>query len=211
VTGCASCDAKFDGTSPAYLRVLWAVIAINASMFVIETGAGVAANSMALRADALDFLGDTATYAISLYVIGRSARLRATAALVKGASLGGLGLWILGATTYRVFVLGVPEALVMGGVGMLAFVANTISALLLVRYREGDANVRSVWLCSRNDALGNLAVVLAATGVIATGTGWPDLLVAAIMASLFLHSASSITWQALRELRMPPSVFDAAR
>jgi Co/Zn/Cd efflux system component len=209
MAGCSSCEVRFDGASAGYLRVLWTVIAINASMFVIEMASGIAAGSMALQADALDFLGDTATYAISLYVIGRAARLRASAALLKGVSLGGLGLWVLGATVYRVFVLGVPDGLVMGGVGMLAFAANAISALLLLRYRDGDANVRSVWLCSRNDALGNLAVVIAASGVIATGTGWPDLLVAAVMASLFLWSAVSIVRQALRELgigRFAPAV-----
>lgn len=186
MAGCCSCEVKFDGASRGYLRVLWTVIAINASMFVVEMASGIAAGSMALQADALDFLGDTATYAISLYVIGRAAGLRASAALIKGISLGGLGLWVLGATIYRVFVLGVPDGLVMGGVGMLAFAANALSALLLLRYREGDANVRSVWLCSRNDALGNLAVVVAASGVLASGTAWPDLAVAAVMAGLFL-------------------------
>jgi Co/Zn/Cd efflux system component len=204
MAGCRSCETKFDGGSPAYLRVLWAVIAINASMFVVEMASGIAAGSMALQADALDFLGDTATYAISLYVIGRPARVRASAALLKGISLGALGLWVLGATIYRVFVLGVPDGLVMGGVGLLAFAANVASVLLLLRYRDGDANVRSVWLCSRNDALGNLAVVLAASGVIATGTGWPDLLVAGVMASLFLSSATSIVRQALGELGARP-------
>jgi Co/Zn/Cd efflux system component len=212
MAGCSSCEAKFDGASRAYLRVLWAVIAINASMFVVEMASGIAAGSMALQADALDFLGDTATYAISLYVIGRPVGVRASAALLKGVSLGALGLWVLGATIYRVFVLGVPDGLVMGGVGMLAFAANVASVLLLLRYREGDANVRSVWLCSRNDALGNLAVVVAASGVIATGTGWPDLLVAAVMASLFLYSAISIVRQALGELRGPwrPALRDSA-
>jgi Co/Zn/Cd efflux system component len=204
MAGCGSCEAKFDGASLAYLRVLWTVIAINASMFVVEMASGIAAGSMALQADALDFLGDTATYAISLYVIGRPDRVRASAALLKGISLGALGLWVLGVTIYQVFVLGVPDGLVMGGVGLLAFAANAISALLLLRFRDGDANVRSVWLCSRNDALGNLAVVVAASGVIATGTGWPDLLVAGIMASLFLYSAISIVRQALRELRARP-------
>src|ERR671919_3078050 len=114
MAGCCSSNARFDGASPAYLRVLWTVIAINASMFVVEMASGIAAGSMALQADALDFLGDTATYAISLYVIGRPAGVRASAALLKGFSLGVLGLWVLGATMYRVFVLDVPDALVMG-------------------------------------------------------------------------------------------------
>jgi Co/Zn/Cd efflux system component len=204
MAGCRSCEARFDGASAGYLRVLWTVIAINASMFVIEMGSGIAAGSMALQADALDFLGDTATYAISLYVIGRPASLRASAALLKGLSLGALGLWVFGATVYRVFVLGVPDGLVMGGVGLLAFAANAVSALLLLRYRDGDANVRSVWLCSRNDALGNLAVVIAASGVLASGTAWPDLVVAGVMAGLFLTSAISIVRQALGELGVRP-------
>ncbi len=210
MAGCRSCEARFDGASPAYLRVLWTVIAINLSMFVIEMASGIAAGSMALQADALDFLGDTATYAISLYVIGRPASLRASAALLKGLSLGGLGLWVFGATVYRVFVLGVPDGLVMGGVGLLAFAANAVSALLLLRYRDGDANVRSVWLCSRNDALGNLAVVIAASGVLASGTAWPDLAVAGVMASLFLYSATSIVRQALGELRVLPPASETA-
>jgi Co/Zn/Cd efflux system component len=202
MAGCSSCEVKFDGASPGYLRVLWIVIAVNASMFVIEMASGIAAGSMALQADALDFLGDTATYAISLYVIGRAAGVRASAALLKGVSLGALGLWVFGATVYRVFVLGVPDGLVMGGVGMLAFAANAISALLLLRYRDGDANVRSVWLCSRNDAIGNLAVILAAGGVWSTATAWPDLIVAAFMAGLFLWSSIGIIRQALAEHRL---------
>ena len=201
MAGCCSSNAKFDGASPAYLRVLWIVIAINASMFVVEMASGIVAGSMALQADALDFLGDTATYAISLYVIGRPASMRASAALLKGLSLGALGLWVLGATIYRVFVLGVPDGLVMGGVGLLAFAANVASVLLLLRFRDGDANVRSVWLCSRNDAIGNLAVVGAAGLVALSGTAWPDILVAAMMALLFLNSATQIVRQALGELR----------
>lgn len=197
--GCGG-TAVFDGASVAYRRVLWAVIAINATMFFVELTVGVIAGSMALRADALDFLGDTATYGLSLYAIGRSARFRASAAMIKGLSLGVLGVWVLGSTAYRVLVLGVPDAGLMGGIGMLAFVANVISALLLMRWRSGDANVRSVWLCSRNDAIGNLAVIAAAGGVAASGTGWPDLAVAAVIAGLFLHSAIGIITQARGEL-----------
>lgn len=200
MTGC--CNApRFDGMTAAYRRVLWAIIAINGSMFLVELTAGVAADSMALKADALDFLGDTATYSLSLLVIGRPLRTRALAALAKGLSLAVLGAWVLGATLYRVFVLGVPDEVVMGAVGMLALLANVVSALLLLRYRNGDANVRSVWLCSRNDAIGNVAVVAAAAGVFASGTRWPDLGVAAMMAALFLVSAVQITRQALDELR----------
>jgi Co/Zn/Cd efflux system component len=199
MSDCCGKDVRFDGMDPRYRRVLWAVIAINATMFVVELGAGVAGNSMALKADALDFLGDTATYALSLAVIGAGLSARATVALIKGASLALLGLGVLAATLYRTIVLGDPDAIVMGGVGALACAANLGSALLLMRWRKGDANVRSVWLCSRNDAIGNAAVILAGFGVFASGTPWPDLLVAGAMAALFFSSATGIVRQALAE------------
>ncbi|HSM43270.1 MAG TPA: cation transporter [Afifellaceae bacterium] len=197
--GCGS-GVKFDGLSPDYRRALWAVIAINGIMFLVEFLAGTLAGSQALKADALDFLGDTATYGISLFVIGMPLLWRARAALFKGLSLGAMGLWVLSSTVYHVLVLGVPKAEVMGAIGVLALLANLTSVLLLLRYREGDANVRSVWICSRNDAIGNLAVILAASGVWVTDTAWPDLIVAGIMASLFLWSSAQITRQAVDEL-----------
>jgi Co/Zn/Cd efflux system component len=191
---------KFDGLSASYKRALWAVIGINGAMFVAEMCAGIFAESQALKADALDFLGDTATYAITLFVIGMPLAWRARAAFLKGLSLAAMGLWVLGATAYHVLVLGVPQADVMGTIGFLALAANLTSVLLLLKYRNGDANVRSVWLCSRNDAIGNVAVIVAASGVWATGTAWPDLIVAAIMASLFLWSSAQIVRQARHEL-----------
>jgi Co/Zn/Cd efflux system component len=194
-------DTQFDGASDDYKRRLWLVIAINAAMFVVEVLAGAFADSQALRADALDFLGDAATYALSLAVIGTSMRLRASAALLKGASLALMAVWVLGSTLYQTFVLGVPKAEVMGAVGALALAANVASVLILVRYTEGDANVRSVWLCSRNDAIGNVAVMIAALGVWGTATAWPDLIVAAIMGSLFLSSSIQIVRRARAELR----------
>ena len=201
----ASCrcdnDVKFDGLSAAYRRALRAVILINGAMFLVEMAAGMLAGSQALKADALDFLGDTATYSISLFVIGMPLVWRARAALFKGLSLGAMGLWVLGTTAYHVLVLGVPQAEVMGAIGFLALVANLTSVLLLLKFRDGDANIRSVWLCSRNDAIGNLAVILAASGVWATETAWPDLIVAGIMATLFLWSSTQIVRQALTELR----------
>jgi len=134
-------------------------------------------------------------------VIGASLRVRASAALIKGFSLLAVGLWVFGSTIYTVFVLGVPQAQVMGAIGFLALAANMASVLLLVKYKDGDANVRSVWLCSRNDAIGNVAVMLAALGVWGTQTGWPDVIVAALMAGLFTWSAVQILAQGLSEWR----------
>lgn len=149
----------------------------------------------------MDFLGDALTYGISLAVIGASIRARTNAALAKGMSLLLMGLWVFGSTVYRIFYVGVPEAEIMGIVGFFALLTNLASVLLLVRYKDGDANVRSVWLCSRNDAIGNVAVMFAALGVWGTATGWPDLIVASIMATLFLSSSFQIVRQALAERR----------
>jgi cation diffusion facilitator family transporter len=198
---CCSGAVKFDGLSAAYKRRLWLVIAINAAMFLVEMGAGAIAGSRALQADALDFLGDACTYGITLAVIGSSLSTRAWAALAKGFSLSAMGLWVFGATAYHVLIVGVPKAEVMGAVGVLALAANLTSVLLLMRYKEGDANVRSVWVCSRNDAIGNVAVMVAALGVWGTMTKWPDLIVAAAMAGLFLASSFTILRQAFDELR----------
>jgi len=198
---CCGSGASFEGLSTDYKRRLWAVIAINAVMFAVEMVAGHLAGSRALQADALDFLGDTLTYGMSMAVIGASLRVRASAALIKGFSLLAVGLWVFGSTIYKVFVLGVPQAQVMGAIGFLALAANMASVLLLVKYKDGDANVRSVWLCSRNDAIGNVAVMLAALGVWGTQTGWPDVIVAALMAGLFTWSAVQILAQGLSEWR----------
>jgi Co/Zn/Cd efflux system component len=191
----------FDGVDPRYKRALWTVIAINGAMFVTEIAAGQAAGSQALQADALDFLGDTLTYGMSLAVIGMSLKVRSMAALAKGVSLSLMGLWVLGSTAYQLLYLGVPRAEVMGVVGLMALAANLASVLLLMRYKDGDANVRSVWLCSRNDAIGNVAVMVAAASVWGTTTAWPDLIVAATMAGLFLNSSMLILRQAWREYR----------
>ncbi|MCP4335221.1 MAG: cation transporter [Gammaproteobacteria bacterium] len=203
--GCDS-NLKFDGVSRRYRTILWIVIGINAFMFVFETGASIAADSMALRADALDFLGDSLTYGLTLIAIGHSLRWRAAAAMFKGMTLLAMGLWVLGSTVWQVLITGVPDETIMGSVGLLAFTANAACVLLLLRYRDGDANVRSVWLCSRNDAIGNLGVILAAGAVYYTQTAWPDLVVAFLMSLLFLHSAFLIIRQARGELRTPERV-----
>jgi cation diffusion facilitator family transporter len=189
------------GTAPRGLRraLIW-VIAINATMFVVEMTAGSMAQSQALQADALDFLADSLTYGLSFAVLGMSLKTRAMAAMLKGGSLAAMGLFVLGLTLYRVFTGADPEAPVMGGIGLLALAANLISVLYLLRFREGDANIRSVWLCSRNDAIGNIAVIGAAALVWMTGSYWPDLIVATAMAALFLHSATLILLRARQEL-----------
>ena len=197
--GCCHGNPQFDGMDPRYRRILWTVIAINGLMFFVEMTAGRIAGSQALQADALDFLGDTLTYGISLAVIGHSLSVRSMAALAKGVSLTVMGLWVLGSTAYQVLVLGVPKAEVMGLIGFLALAANVASVLLLMRYKDGDANVRSVWLCSRNDAIGNVAVLAASVSVWWTVSAWPDLIVAAIMAGLFLTSSVQILRQAWAE------------
>lgn len=190
---------NFDGVSDDYKLRLWIVIAINAIMFVVEMTAGAIAGSQALKADALDFLADTLTYGISLAVIGMPLKTRATAALFKGFSLMVMGVWVLASTVWSVFVLNIPAAPIMASVAIAALIANAICVMLLASYARGDSNVRSVWLCSRNDMIGNGFVVLAAIGVWSSNTAWPDLAVAGIMAFLFLQSSIKIIRQALAE------------
>ncbi len=198
---CGVQHGQADFRSGVYRRVLWIVLALNASMFFVEVIAGLAAGSVSLQADALDFLGDAANYGISLFVLGMSLRWRASAALVKGLSMGVFGVWVFGHTGYHVIYGGVPSAIGMGGIGTLALAVNVLSAVLLFAYRKGDSNMRSVWLCSRNDALGNIAVLVAASGVFVTSAGWPDLAVGAIMAALALIASIQIIRQARGELR----------
>ena len=200
--GCEDTARAVENGSPAFRRAVWIVLGLNAGMFALEVVQGQLAGSMALQADALDFAGDSATYGLSLFALTQSLAFRSKAALVKGVSLGLMGVYVLVAALWRTFVDGAPHAVTMGWVGALALSANVVSALLLLRFRDGDANVRSVWLCSRNDAIGNVAVLCAAGIVAYTGTKWADLAVAAIMASLFLSTAASIIRQARGELRL---------
>lgn len=198
---CSGGVPVFDGMSPRYRRILWTVIAINGAMFLTEMVMGQLAGSQALKADALDFLGDTVTYGLSLAVIGASLRKRSTAALFKGLSLSVMAIWVFGSTIYQTLVLGLPRAEMMGIIAFLALAANLGSVMLLRPYKDGDANVRSVWLCSRNDAIGNVVVMVAALGVWGTATAWPDLIVAALMAGVFLTSSTQILRQAWAEYR----------
>lgn len=205
---CAPPPLKLDRNqgNAGYRRVLWLVLGINAAMFLVEVAAGLAAGSASLQADALDFLGDTANYAISLFVVGMALRYRASAALAKGASMAFFGLWVIGTVIWHAWHGTLPSAFTMGVVGVAALAANAASFGLLWAYRHGDANMRSAWICTRNDVLGNLAVLLAALGVFGTGTGWPDIVVAAIMAALALQGAVTVMRQSLGELRSPVTV-----
>jgi Co/Zn/Cd efflux system component len=200
------CDHGHDkanaaAASPVYRRILWVALVVNFAMFAIEIGAGLAAQSSSLLADSLDFLGDSANYGLSLFVLGMALHWRARASLIKAASMAAFGLWVAYVTIGHALAGTVPSAPVMGAVGALAFAANLGVAFLLYRWREGDSNMRSVWLCTRNDAIGNLAVLAAAAGVFGSGTGWPDYLVAAIMSGLALTGAFQVARHALDELR----------
>lgn len=196
---CASnAQAKVD---PAWRRALWIALVVNGVMFGAEVIAGLAAGSSALQADALDFLGDTANYAISLGVAGLALVTRARAAFFKGATLFALGLWVIGTAGWNVWSgAAAPHADVMGVVGFVALIANAGVALMLFRFRSGDANMRSVWICSRNDAIGNIAVMLAALGVFGTGALWPDVIVAGVMAALSITGGWTIMQEARAEL-----------
>lgn len=197
---CASSSGTTALNDPNWRRILWIALIINAAMFGVEIVAGVAADSRALQADALDFLGDSANYAISLFVAGMALTWRARAALLKAATMLIFGLWVFGSAMWGFFTGTAPHAETMGVIGALALAANVIVALLLYRYRTGDANMRSVWICSRNDAIGNVAVMVAALGVFGTGQGWPDLVVAAIMAGLAIWGSIDVFRQAHGEL-----------
>ena len=189
--------------SPRYRKILWVALIVNLAMFVIEISAGFKSGSTSLLADAIDFFGDAANYGVSLAVLSAGVVLRARAAFLKGVCMMAFGLFVLGRAAWMHSLGGTPEALTMGSIGFLALVANVAVAAMLYAYREGDANMRSVWLCSRNDAIGNIAVMLAALGVVGTGSAWPDLLVACGMAMLALTGGWSVLAQALREMKLP--------
>jgi len=188
---------------------LSAALAINLVMFLTEAIAGWAADSVALQADALDFFGDSVNYAIALFVLARSLTWRAGTAMAKGLVMAGFGIFILGASIYSAVAGSAPEAFVMGWVGALALLANVVSAVVLFQFRSGDANMRAVWLCSRNDAIGNLAVMAASLGVFATATAWPDLAVGLVMAALAFSAGLTVVRQARAELRAIAAAVEA--
>ena len=199
----AACHDHDDYES-TYRPILWTVFSINAAMFVVEIVAGQMASSVSLQADALDFLADSANYLIALFVLSRSILWRASAALLKGVAMGAFGLYVLIYSAYQAISETIPAAPVMGSIGALALIANVVSAVLLYRHRSGDSNMRAVWLCSRNDAIANVAVIVAAGLVYLTATGWPDLVVGFFMAALSLHSAWQIIGHATEDLRTYP-------
>lgn len=189
--------------SPRYRKILWVALIINSAMFVIEIVSGLNANSVSLLADAIDFFGDAMNYGISLAVLSMSLMWRARAALFKGFTMGAFGLFVLGSAVWSYMHGQIPEPYTMGAIGLLALIANVTVAIMLYAYREGDANMRSVWLCSRNDAIGNVAVMAAALGVFGSGSAWPDILVAVIMAGLGLSAAVQIITKANVEIALP--------
>ena len=206
MSGCCEHDSCASNAGPrvdpVWRRALWVALVVNATMFAAEVFAGFAASSSALQADALDFFGDAANYAISLGVAGMGLAIRSRTAFFKGVTLLALGVWVVGSAGWRATTGGaIPHADVMGIVGFIALLANAGVALMLFRFRRGDADMRSVWICSRNDAIGNVAVMLAALGVFGTGTLWPDIVVAAIMAALSVTGGWTIVRQAISEMR----------
>lgn len=189
-----------------YRRVLWIALAVNAAMFAVELSAGFTSGSLSLIADAIDFAGDALNYGVSLAVLASALAWRARAAMLKAVSMMGFGVFVLGQAIWSIWSGGTPDAPTMGVVALMALAANVGVAWMLYTFREGDANMRSVWLCSRNDAIGNVAVFLAALGVFGTGKAWPDLIVASLMALLALHAG----WQVLRQARGELGTTDAS-
>ncbi len=204
MVACNDCSVatKDQSQNPVFRKVLWIALLVNLAMFFVEIIASHIGDSMSLQADALDFFGDAANYAISLFVLGMALHLRARASVVKGLTMGVFGLWVIGAALYRVFVGSEPEPMIMGSIAVIALIANMSVAVMLYRFREGDSNMQSIWLCSRNDAIGNVAVLIAAVGVTASASRWPDLIVAMIIASLSLSAAYTVLKLAFQEMRI---------
>ena len=205
MTGCNDCPSESlsieDAGDTRFRIILWIALLSNFAMFAVEIVASWWGDSMALQADALDFFGDAVNYGISLFVLGMALRYRASAALFKGVTMAAFGLWVIVSALERALNGSTPAPVTMGGIAVLALAVNVGVAVVLYRYRSGDSNTRSIWLCSRNDAIGNVAVMLAATGVFALGSRWPDLLVAMLIASLNLTASVQVIRQAIAELR----------
>jgi Co/Zn/Cd efflux system component len=202
-TCCSQSGCSRAPAAPRFRKALWFALFLNALMFFVELGASWASGSVSLMADSVDFFGDAANYAISLAVLAMAASVRSKAAIVKAATMGAFGVFVLGKALYNLQAGVTPEPITMGAVGLAALAVNAGVALMLFRFRSGDANMRSVWICSRNDAIGNVAVMLAAVGVFGTGSAWPDLAVAGVMGVLAMTGAGTVLNHARRELRGP--------
>jgi Co/Zn/Cd efflux system component len=190
-----------NSADPRYCRILWIALVLNLAMFIVELAAGLASGSVSLLADAIDFFGDAANYGVSLAVLSMALVIRAKAALLKAACMLGFGLFVLGKAAWSARTGIPPEAITMGVVGFMALCVNVGVAAMLYAYRNGDANMQSVWLCSRNDALSNIAVILAAFGVFGTASVWPDVIVASLMGMLAISSGFAVFRKARQELK----------
>ncbi|MDO4223652.1 MAG: cation diffusion facilitator family transporter [Acinetobacter sp.] len=199
-SSCHSCGSSNPTPPPHYRYVLWIALLINALMFAVEIIMGMKANSVSLLSDSLDFLGDAANYGISLFVLNMALRQRARASLIKGYTMSAFGVWILGVTAYQLLQGELPNYHEMSIVGVIALIANLTVAALFFSTRQGDSNMRGVWLCSRNDAIGNLAIIMAAGLVYWSNSAYPDLIVALIMAYLAIQAGVQIIRQAKQEL-----------
>ena len=198
---CCDNDNGEDLSDKKYRKILWIILLLNAGMFFVEVSASIYSGSSALLADAVDFFADAANYAISLYVLDKALRTRAKASLIKAFSMGLFGVVVIASSIHSAVTSSVPEAEIMGVIGLMALIVNLASAYLLFSFRKGDSNRESVWLCSRNDAIGNILVIIAAAGVIYTNSHWPDIIVAFFLSALFLRSAYRIYKSAMKELR----------
>ncbi len=210
MSNCCSegCTSDKPVADKRYRRILWIAMVINMVMFGIEFAGGLKADSVSLLADAIDFLGDAGNYALSLFVLGMATIWRSRAAFLKGIAMGTYGVLVLGKAGWSAAIGTMPEAATMGLIGFLALLANALVGWLLYTYRNGDANMRSVWLCTRNDAIGNVAVMLAALGVSGTSRGWPDVAVAVLMGVLAISAACSViaqSWNEIQLSRVSPS------
>ncbi|MBY0552983.1 cation transporter [bacterium] len=199
--GTHCCEVKHEKVSQGFRKVLWIALIVNFTMFLVELASSFSADSVSLVADSIDFFGDAANYAVSLFVLSSGLVVRAKASLLKAATMGLFGVWVIGASIYNAVVMSAPQAETMGFLGVIAMVANLLVALMLYKYRDGDSNMQSVWLCTRNDVIGNIAVIVAASGVFLTTTRWPDLIVAFGMGILSLYSSLQVIKVAKLELK----------
>lgn len=198
---CQDKGCEVEALQKSQSKVLWTVLGINGGMFIVELVMGLLVGSVALLADSLDMLGDTLVYGFSLFAIGRALHWRARSALLKGGIMAVFGIGVMGQAIYKLHVQTTPEAGLMGLTALVALVANGVCLYLLTHHRADDINMRSTWLCSRNDIVANTGVIVAAGATALTSSIWPDLLISAVITALFLRSAFTVVTEAVRELR----------